>query len=110
MGKGEKGTKERRGYPRLKALHLLSYINKEGGVQKTGVSMARTINISPSGVGVEVYEPINRNSLMEMEIAIKDLVYTIQGKVIHSQEKTSGNYIIGIEFNQVQKELSRKLS
>jgi hypothetical protein len=37
MSKGEKGGKERRRYPRLQALYLLSYINKEGGVQKTGV-------------------------------------------------------------------------
>lgn len=110
MGKKEKDAKERRGYPRLQALHLLSYINKEGGVQKTGVSMAKTINVSLSGVGVEVYEAINCNTVMEMEIAIKDLIYVVQGNVIHSQEKSSGNYIIGIQFDQIQKELAKVLS
>ncbi|MCG2778411.1 MAG: PilZ domain-containing protein [Desulfobacterales bacterium] len=109
MSKGEKGGKERRRYPRLQALYLLSYINKEGGVQKTGVSMARTINLSLMGVGVEVYEAINCDSVMEMEIAVKDIVYAMQGKVIHSQEKASGNYIIGIQFDQVQKELAKEL-
>jgi hypothetical protein len=109
MSKGEKSTKERRRYPRLQALYLLSYVNKEGGAQKTGVSMARTINISPAGVAVEVYEGINRDSTMEMEIAIKDLVYVVHGKVIHSQEKSSGNYIIGIQFDEVQKDLSKEL-
>ena len=109
MSKGEKVGKERRRYPRLQGLYLLSYINKERGVQKTGVSMARTINISPVGVGVEVYEAINRDSVMEMEIAVRDIVYAVQGKVIHSQEKSSGNYVIGIQFDQVQKELGKKL-
>ena len=110
MSKGEKGGKERRRYPRLQALYLLSYINKEGGVQKTGVSMASTINISPMGVGVEVYEAINSDSVMEIEIAVKDTVYAMQGKVTHSQEKSSGNYVIGIEFDKVQKELAKELS
>ncbi len=109
MSKGEKGGKERRRYPRLQGLYLLSYINKEGGAQKTGVSMARTINISPTGVGVEVYEPINCDSVMEMEIAVRDIVYAMPGKVIHSQEKSSGNYILGIQFNQMQQELAKEL-
>jgi hypothetical protein len=110
MSKGEKGGKERRRYPRLQGLYLLSYINREGGAQKTGVSMARTINISAVGVGVEVYEAIKSDSVMEMEIAVRDIVYAMQGKVIHSQEKSSGNYIIGIQFDQVQKELAKELS
>ena len=110
MSKGKKGQKERRRYPRLQALYLLSYINKEDGVQKTGVSMARTINISCMGVGVEVYEAINSDSVMEIEIAVKDIVYAMKGKVTHSQEKSNGNYVIGIKFDQVQKELEKELS
>jgi hypothetical protein len=109
MSKGEKGGKERRRYPRLQALYLLSYINKEGGAQKTGVSMARTINMSAMGVGVEVYEAISSESVMEMEIAVRDTIYAMQGKVTHSQEKSSGNYVIGIQFDQIQKELAKKL-
>ena len=109
MSRGEKNTKERRRYPRLQALYLLSYVNKESGVQKAGISMARTINISPAGVAVEVYEAINRDSTMEMEIAIKELVYVVQGIVIHSHKKSSGNYIIGIQFDKVQKDLAKGL-
>ena len=110
MVKEEKGGEERRRHPRLESLYLVSYINKEGDIQKTGVSMARTINISPAGVGVEVHQPINRDSRMEMEIAIKDAVFTVQGKVVHSEEKSSGNYIIGVQFDELQKEIGKKLS
>ena len=110
MGKGKKVNEERRRYPRLESLYLLSYVNKESGVQKSGVSMARTINISPAGIGVEVYQPINRGSLMEMEIAIQEHIFTVQGKVIYSQEKSSGSYIIGVQFNELQKDLSKELS
>jgi hypothetical protein len=110
MGKRERVDEERRRYPRLKSLYLLSYTNREGGVEKSGVSMARTINVSPAGVGVEVYQPINRDSLMEMEIAVQEHIFTVQGKVVHSQEKSSGTYVIGVQFNELQKALSKKLS
>jgi hypothetical protein len=110
MGIREEVVKERRRYPRVKSLHLISYINKEGGVQKSGVSMARTINFSPAGVGVEVYQPISQDSLMEMEVAVKERIFSLRGTVIHCQEKSAGKWLIGIEFGEVQEDLAKELS
>jgi hypothetical protein len=110
MGTREEVVRERRRYPRLKSLHLISYINKEGEVQKTGVSMARTVNFSPAGVGVEVYQPINNDSLMEMEIAVKERIFAVRGKVIHCQERSTGKWLVGIEFGEVQEDLAKELS
>ena len=92
MGIREEVVRERRRYLRLKSLHLISYVNKEGGVQKSGVSMARTVNFSPAGVGVEVYQPISQDSLMEMEVAVNERIFAIRGKVIHCQEKSTGKW------------------
>jgi hypothetical protein len=110
MGKEEGSKKERRHYPRLQSLYLVSYINKEGEVQKSGVSMAKTINISPAGAGVEVYQPVGVDSRMEMEIAIKERIFAVQGKVIHTQAQPDGHWIIGIEFDHVQEELAKEPS
>jgi hypothetical protein len=110
MDKEEKGKEERRNFPRLQALYLVSYINKEGEVQKSGVSMAKTINISPAGAGVEVYQPVEVDSRMEMEIAIKEHIFAVQGKVIHTQAQPDGHWIIGIEFDYVLEELEKRLS
>ncbi len=101
---------EKRKYPRLKSLHLLSYINKEQGVQKCGVSMARTLDISPAGVRVEVYQSINPDSEMEMEIAVEESIFSIQGKVIYSEETSGRNYVIGIKFDKVSPQLASQLT
>ena len=101
--------KERRRHPRVQSLYLVSYVSKEGEVQKSGVSMARTLNVSQVGVGVEVYEPVEVDTLMEMEIAVKENIFSVQGKVIHSQKKPDGHWVIGIAFDEVQEELIKAL-
>ncbi|MBW1675433.1 MAG: PilZ domain-containing protein [Deltaproteobacteria bacterium] len=110
MGKEKRGKKERRHYPRLQSLNLVSYINKEGEVQKSGVAMAKTTNISAAGAGVEVYQAVEADSRIEMEIAIKERIVAVQGKVIHSQAQPNGHWIIGIEFDHVQEDLAKELS
>jgi len=105
MGKEKGSKKERRHYPRLQLLYLVSYINKEGEVQKSGVSMARTIDISPAGAGVEVYQLVEVDSRIEMEIGVKERIVAVEGKVVHSQVQPNGHWIIGIEFDHVQEEL-----
>ena len=101
--------KERRRHPRVKSLYLVSYVSKKGEVQKSGVSMARTLNVSQVGVGVEVYEPVEVDTLMEMDIAIKENIFAVRGKVIHSQKKPDGHWVIGIAFDEVQEELIKAL-
>ncbi|HDM75401.1 MAG TPA: PilZ domain-containing protein [Deltaproteobacteria bacterium] len=102
--------REKRKYPRLKSLHLLSYINKEQGVQKCGVSMARTLDISPAGVRVEVYQSINPDSEMEMEIAVDENIYAVQGKVIYTEATPNNNYILGIKFDELTPQLASQLT
>ena len=97
--------KERRRHPRVQSLYLVSYVSKEGEVQKSGVSMARTLNVSQVGIGVEVYEPVEVDTLMEMEIAVKENIFPVRGKVIHSRKKPDGHWVIGIEFDEAQEEL-----
>ena len=101
--------KERRRHPRVQSLYLVSYVSKEGEVQKSGISMARTVNVSQVGVGVEVYEPIEVDTLMEMEIAVKETIFSVRGKVIHAQRKPDGHWVIGIAFDEVQEELIKAL-
>lgn len=97
--------KERRRHPRVQSLYLVSYVSKEGEVQKSGVSMARTLNVSQVGIGVEIYEPVEVDTLMEMEIAVKENIFSVRGKVIHSRKKPDGHWVIGLAFDEVQEEL-----
>ena len=109
MGEGEGDEKERRRYPRLQSLYLVSYVAKEDDAQKSGVSMARTLNVSQVGIGVEVYEPIEVDTLMEMEIAVKENIFSVRGKVVHSQRKPDGHWVMGIAFDEAQEELIKAL-
>ena len=72
MGKTKRYIEEKRSYPRLRRLYLISYINKEGDRQITPVSMGRTLDISPIGVRVEVFQQIGLESKMEMEIGVEE--------------------------------------
>ena len=110
MSKRKEDPRERRYYPRIKSLNLLSYIQEEKGVQRCGASMARTIDISQSGATVEVYQHIKPDSSLKMEIAVKELIFPVWGKVIHSQYLPNKNYVIGIMFSKLERELLNQLS
>jgi hypothetical protein len=100
---------ERRRYPRINSLNLISYIQRKQGAQKSGVSMARTIDISPAGVGLEVYQPINPGSFVEMEIGVKEQIFFVEGKVVYSRNLPNGHFSIGIMFRKMEMTLIKEL-
>ena len=110
MSKNQVDQLERRCYPRLKSLWLISYVGKEGGVQKTPISMGRTLDISPAGVKLETIEPLDTNALLEMEIAIKERIFSVYGHVVYCREIPAANYIVGVQFDQPVEEIVKTLS
>ncbi len=108
MVKIKGNPEEKRNYPRVNKLCLISYIPKEGGRQTSPVSMGRTLDISQSGVRIEVFQPINVESEMELEIAIEDAQFFIEGKVIRSLESGEDVYILGIQFDEVFDDLIKR--
>lgn len=106
MGNTNDNAEEKRNYPRVSKLYLISYIPKEGGRQISPVSMGRTLDISPSGVRVEVFQQINVESEIELEIAIEDTQFVVNGKVVRSLETGTDVYILGIQLDDVCDELN----
>ena len=96
---------DRRKCPRVKALHLVTYVAKEGRVRKSTAAIGRTLDISPAGTRIEVYDPIDPGSDMEVEIAVDDKVISTLGKFVHSSETDDGIYVVGIEFDRAHPEL-----
>jgi hypothetical protein len=99
---------EKRGYPRVKKLFLISYINKEEGRQISPVSMGRTLDVSPSGIRVEVFQRIGINSQMELDIACNDETVSADGMVVHSSKIGNEVFVLGIKFNKMQHQLVEK--
>lgn len=105
----ERNPIERRRYPRKDALHLLNYHPIEDGVQTEGLLMAKSLNISEGGLGLEVYRPIEIGVGMEIEIAIGNEIFPLQGKVVYTQKLTNWKYRIGVSFYRETKEILRSL-
>jgi len=95
-----------RGYPRVNILRFITYVNLEGDEQKTPVSLGRTLNISATGVGMEVCQQVSVGSIMEMEIALNQETLSVIGTVVHASELGEGMYSIGIQFDQTQPKLA----
>lgn len=95
-----------RSSPRVRKLFFISYINKERDEQKTPVSLGRTTDISSSGVGMEIYQQISVDSIMEMEIDAEQFSISVQGTVAHVRDLGDGRYLIGVQFSTPQDKLA----
>ncbi len=91
---------EKRTYPRIKKLYLISYINKDKGRTISPISMGRTLDISPSGIRLEVYQYLIKDSIIEMEISFQDERLVVKGKIVRVEQIEEKTYIVGIQFDE----------
>ena len=96
---------ERREHPRIKRLRLISYVSRSKRQRLSVVRMGRTLDISPSGARVEIHQPMFVGTEIELNIAVGNATYTIQGKVMRVTEVGNRTFLVGIRFNKTQKQL-----
>lgn len=97
---------EQRTTSRINKLSFISFVKMEGDEQQCPISLGRTLNISATGLGIEIFEQIAVGSTMEMEIALSDEIIPVKGKVVRSHELESGGHYLGIEFDRPQERLA----
>ena len=56
-----------------------------------------------TAVGMEVFQEVQIGSRMDLEIDLQDSLLTVQGRVVHVRGADDGRYVIGIEFDERQK-------
>jgi hypothetical protein len=95
-----------RRYPRVNKLCLIAYVNRDGEQQRTPVSLGRVLDISPAGIGMELFAEVQTGSVMEMEIDLQERLVAVQGKVVHVRPAPDGRYVVGIEFATPREELA----
>ena len=100
-------TTYQRSWPRVNKLLFIAYVNREEGEQKTPVLLGRTLDLSATGVGMEVFEPVKVGSTMELEIDLEEETFAVQGTVVHAREAEGGAFHIGIRFTAPQERLAR---
>lgn len=99
-------TSEHRITQRINKLSFISFVKTEYHEQKCPISLGRTLNISTTGLGIEIFQEIAVGSTMEMEISLGGEIIPVSGKVVRSSPLESGGYYLGIEFDQVQEKLA----
>jgi len=100
---------EPRRSPRVNKLFLTAYVNRDGEEQKTPISLGRTLDISMIGVGMEVFQEVQVGSEMDLELDLQGSLMTVQGRVVHVRRDGEEQYVIGVEFNEPQKQLGTLL-
>ncbi len=97
---------ETRQSTRVHKLFLTVYVNRDDKEQKTPVSVGRTLNVSMTGVGMEVFQEVQAGSTMDLEFNLQGSLLTVQGRVVHVRPEGEGSYYIGVELDEPQKRLA----
>lgn len=103
-------TEEKRNTRRVQKLFMIAYLPKENGPSRTLISLGRTLDISPSGVGMEIYKEVAVGTVMEMEIDLYGITLPAFGKVVRVDPMDNGNFLIGIRFDEEQELLQTKIA
>lgn len=101
---------EKRKAPRVDKLYMIAYVPHSEGPQKTPISMGRTLNISPSGVAMEVYRELPLGTAIELEIDLDDVTVSAWGKVVRNDNLGGGDFVVAVKFDEQQERMSARLA
>jgi hypothetical protein len=90
---------ENRKHPRFDSMNL-SYICLDKSEKVVQQAMARTINISGSGLLIETHFKMKKKYTLIASIGLMDETVDIKGKVVHVQSVGGGKYVAGIEITE----------
>jgi len=101
---------ELRTLPRVKKLFYVSYLATTGEAKKAPISLGLTVDISPAGVGIQVYKELTVGTEVEMEIDLEGSEVQVRGTIVHVNPRDDRDFIIGVRFDERQESLAAKTS
>ncbi len=89
---------QKRRFPRVDSLNLLSYfcVDEQGEVVTQG--MGRTLNVSEGGILLETHIPIPPEDTVYLSIGFDEDVTDVRGEVAYTKEGENGRIQSGIKF------------
>ena len=93
--------RERRRYPRLDSLNLVSYSLIDRNISGEGARMARTIDMSLNGLKIETSRPFAPGDILKIEVAIGDAIILAKGRVVHATQLGPNKFDIGLCFTEI---------
>jgi c-di-GMP-binding flagellar brake protein YcgR len=91
---------DKRRHIRIDSLNL-SYIMVDENGKQTGEGMGRTLNVSESGILLEVNFHMPTDGKVKLTIAFEDEVVDLTGRVVHTRPGSEGMYQTGIRFSDL---------
>ena len=92
---------ERRVYPRLDSLNLVSYSLIDENVSGEGARMARTIDMSLSGLKIETSRPFAPGDILRIELAMGDSIVVAKVRVVHATQLGRCSFDVGLCFTEI---------
>ena len=90
----------RRKTSRVRAIHLVT-VTKDEARDETSISIARTLDVSSTGVRIEVVGRVCIDDQLHLEIAVEERVISAQGRVVHARRTEDHLVEVGIGFTSI---------
>ncbi len=90
-------TTDKRRHPRIDSLNM-SYVCIDENNIVVHEGMGRTLNVSESGILLEIHFCAETTHYLSLTIAFEDDLVDIRGKIVHSRTGKDGKFEAGIEF------------
>ncbi len=90
-------TTDKRRHTRVDSLNL-SYVCIDENNIVVHEGMGRTLNVSESGILLEIHFSAETTHYLSLTIAFEDDLIDIRGKIVHSRSGKHGTFEAGIEF------------
>ncbi len=93
---------EKRKHARIDSLNL-SYFCLDENNQIIKQGMGRTLNVSESGILLEIHFPIDEKHTITLTLGLEEDLVEITGRPVHSRTNQDGKHEVGIEFLETNK-------
>ena len=90
--------KDKRNYSRLNSLNLISYYVYNQDDTMINQGMGRTLNISASGILLEIHISIEKEQIVTLDIGLEEDIVNVRGKAIYSKKGKDNMFETGIAF------------
>jgi len=97
-------TPEKRRFPRLDSVHLVSYTQLDDEKNTLDMGICKSLDLSLGGVTIQTHRSFPVNALLEMVIAIEERLVRLKGRVVHARKAGKGKHEIGVCFTEVEEQ------
>ncbi len=97
---------DRRRFKRVKSLNLVRFIHYNPNLIPDYEGYARTLDLSKKGIRMESNKEFSEGSLVDLDIAIDDVILSLKGKIVNMAKKEEF-FWYGIEFENIDEEAQK---